>query len=153
MTMFQIAASTVTIATPEQVWAVLDDFGGWPRWMPALEHITVEVPPAQIPRLGYRFKLRSGIVHTDMEVVEFAPLARATSFRISFPPIKGTNSCRMVPLDDGHHRIERVDALDLPEALVGLLMATQRERFERLATEFVVALKRAVEERSNRGPA
>jgi hypothetical protein len=151
--MLQIAASTVTTATPEQVWAVLDDFGGWPRWMPAFDFITVEVPPAQAPRLGYRFKLRSGLVHTDMEVVEFAPLARATSFRISFPPLNGTNSCRLVPLDDGQHRIERLDALDLPEPLVGFLMATQRERFERLASEFVVALKRAVEERISRGAA
>jgi carbon monoxide dehydrogenase subunit G len=149
MTMIEIAAATVTRATPTEVWAVLDDFAGWPSWMPAMQSITVETPPGQVPHLGYRFLLRSGLVHTQMEVVEYAPLARVTSFRISFPPLQGTNSCRLVPLDDGRYRIERLDALDLPEPLANFLLATQRSRFERLASEFVLALKRAVEERAS----
>jgi carbon monoxide dehydrogenase subunit G len=149
MTTIQIAASTVTTATPDDVWAVLDDFAGWPQWMPAMQSITVETPANETPHLGYRFMLRSGLVQTQMEVVEYAPLARTTTFQVSFPPLQGTNSCRLIPLDDGRYRIERVDALAIPEPLANLLLATQRKRFERLASEFVLALKRAVEERAN----
>jgi hypothetical protein len=145
MISYEIAASAVTTAPPERIFAVLDDFARWPTWMPAFEHIRVELPEARPLGPGYRFRLRSGIVHTDMEVVDFSPLARATSFRISFPPLTGVNRCRVVPLDDGRFRIERVDSLDLPELLASVIDATQRERFARLAGEFIQALTRAVE--------
>lgn len=145
MVSYEIAASTVTTATPERVFEVLDDFAGWPRWMPAFESIKVELPPATALGPGYRFKLRSGVVQTEMEVVEYSRHARSTRFRISFPPVTGMNRCRVQPLDDGRFRIERVDSLDLPKFVAELLDATQRERFARLAGEFVLALKHTVE--------
>lgn len=145
MISYEIAASTVTIATPERIFAVLDDFAHWPAWMPSLENIKVELPADRLPGPGYRFRLRGRIVHADMEVIDFTPLSRATTFRISFPPFTGTNRCEVVPLDDGRCRIERVDSLDLPELVATLIDATQRERFVRLADEFLVALKGAVE--------
>lgn len=145
MASYEIAASAVTTAGPERVFAVLDDFGRWPEWMPAFTHISVELPAGAELGPGYRFRLRSGAVHTDMEVVEFSELARATAFRISFPPVTGVNRCRVVPLDDGRFRIERVDTLDLPKFVASLLDATQRDRFARLAGEFLLALRRAVE--------
>jgi hypothetical protein len=145
MITYEISAAAVTVAPPERVFAVLDDFGRWPRWMPAFDRISVELPEESRPQLGYRFRLRSGLLHTDMEVVEFSPLARATSFRISFPPLSGVNRCRIVPLDDGRFRIERVDSLDLPEFVVGLIGPAQRERFGKLAGEFLLALKRTAE--------
>jgi len=145
MISYEISATTVTSAPPERIFAVLDDFGRWPTWMPAFEQISVELPGDARPGPGYRFRLRSGLLHTDMQVVDFTPLARATSFRISFPPITGTNRCRVVPLADGRFRIERVDSIDLPELVVGLISAAQRERFARLAGEFLQALRRTVE--------
>lgn len=144
MVRYDIRATAITLATPERIFAVLDDFGRWPAWMPAFEHIKVELPTGR-PGLGYRFRLRSGMAHTDMEVVDFTPLARATTFRISFPPFTGVNRCRVVPLRDGRFRIERVDSLDLPPFIVGLISPPQRQRFERLALEFVHALQREVE--------
>lgn len=145
MISYEISASTVTTAPPERIFAVLDNFAGWPDWMPALENIRVELPAGASPGPGYRFRLRGRIVHADMEVVDFGPLTRATAFQISFPPFTGTNRCQVVPLDDGRYRIERVDSLDLPELVATLIDATQRDRFARLAGEFLTALKGAVE--------
>lgn len=145
MVSYKICAEAITTAPPERVFAVLDDFGHWPRWMPSFENLRVELPDDTQPQLGYRFRLRAGVVHTDLEVVDYTPLTRATRFRISFPPLTGINRCRVVPLSDGHFRIERVDSLDLPDLVAGIIDATQRRKFERLAAEFLNALKRAVE--------
>ncbi len=147
MISYEITATTVTTAPPERIFAVLDDFGHWPAWMPAMEQIKVELPAGKRPGVGYRFRLRGAIVHGDMEVVDFSPTTRATTFRISFPPFTGVNRCRVAPLGDGRYRIERVDSLDLPDFVAGLIDATQRHRFERLAGEFLEALKREVEGR------
>lgn len=146
MISYEITAWTITTAQPEQVLAVLDDFDRWPEWMPSFSSIKVETPTNLRPALGYRFRLRAGLVHTDMQVVDFTPLSRATSFRISFPPLSGVNRCRLVPLTDGRCRIERLDSLDLPDIVAHLIDATQRSRFEKLAGEFLDALKRTVEE-------
>jgi hypothetical protein len=145
MRSYEIIATSTTTASPQRIFAVLDDFRGWPRWMPAFEHITVELPAERAPRLGYRFRLRSGLVHTDMQVVDFTDLSRATTFRVSFPPLTGTNRCRLQPIGDGSYRIERVDSIDLPEIVAGLLDATQRARFERLALDFLERLIRVAE--------
>jgi uncharacterized protein YndB with AHSA1/START domain len=145
MISYEITATSITIASPERVFAVLDDFRHWPAWMPSMENIKVELPEGRQPGLGYRFRLRGLITHGDMEVVDFTPMSRATTFRISFPPFTGVNRCRLVPLPDGRHRIERIDTLDLPDLIAHLIDATQRRRFERLAGEFLDALKREVE--------
>lgn len=145
MVSYEISASAITTAPPERIFAVLDDFGRWPTWMPSFDRIRVELPAGRAPGPGYRFRLQATVVHADMEVLEFTPLARTTSFRISFPPLTGINRCRIVPLDDGRYRIERADSLDLPDLVAGLIDATQRQRFERLAGEFLTALKREVE--------
>lgn len=145
MISYEISATAITTAAPERVFAVLDDFAHWPAWMPSMENIRVELPEGRRPGVGYRFRLRGLIAHGDMEVVDFTPLSRATIFRVSFPPFTGVNRCRVVPLSDGRNRIERVDSLDLPELIAGLIDATQRRRFERLAGEFLDALKHEVE--------
>lgn len=145
MISYEIAAAATTTAPPERIFAVLDDFGRWPDWMPAFDHLTVELPANAVLGPGYSFRIRSGLVHTDMRVIDYSPLARATAFRVSFPPLSGTNRCRVVPLDDGRFRIERVDSLDLPAWVASLIDTTQRERFVRLAGEFLQALKRTVE--------
>lgn len=145
MISYEIEASTITTATPERIFAVLDDFAGWPAWMPSLDTVKVELPADTTPGPGYRFRLRGRIVYADMEVVDYTPLSRATTFRISFPPFTGKNRCLVVPLDDGRFRIERVDSLDLPGLVATIIDATQRQRFARLADEFLVALKGAVE--------
>jgi hypothetical protein len=142
---YEIAAAATTTAPPERIFAVLDDFGRWPDWMPAFEHLKVELPRDATLGPGYSFRIRSGLVHTEMRVIDYSPLARATAFRVSFPPLTGTNRCRVVPLGDGQYRIERVDSVDLPELLANLIDASQRERFARLADEFLQALKRTVE--------
>jgi hypothetical protein len=147
MAQYRIEASTVTCAPPEAIWAVLDDFRGWSNWMPAMEHVQIDVPPGQQPGPGSRIKLRGALVSAELQIMEYSALRRATSFRISFPPFTGTNSCEVTPLGDGRYRIDRVDALDMPDALVGFLQATQRDRFERLAAEFLTSLTRAVEAR------
>lgn len=145
MVSYEISASLITTAPPERIFAVLDDFGQWPAWMPSFDNVKVELPEGRAPGLGYRFRLRGLIVHGDMEVVDYTPLTRATTFRISFPPFTGVNRCRVVPLEDGRYRIERVDSLDLPDFVASLIDATQRGRFARLAGEFLDALKREVE--------
>lgn len=145
MISYEISASAETHAPPERIFAVLDDFGRWPFWMPSFEHIRVELPQDATPALGYRFRLRSGVVHTEMEVIDFTPLTRATAFKISFPPLSGVNRCRVVPLSSGRSRLERVDVLHLPDLVAHLIDSTQRQRFERLAGEFLRALKRTVE--------
>lgn len=144
MISYEIEATAITTAPPERIFAVLDDFARWPEWMPSFERVKVELPPDDLG-LGYRFRLRGAIVHADMRVVDFTPLSRATAFQISFPPLTGVNRCRVAPLADGRFRIERTDSLDLPELVAGVINATQRERFARLAGEFLEALKRTVE--------
>ncbi|WP_322821059.1 SRPBCC family protein [Chloroflexus sp.] len=146
MIRYEIAATTVTTAPPERVLAVLDDFGNWPRWMPSLERVRIELPPNEHPRQGYRFKLHGLLVHADMEVIDYTPLSRATRFRISFPPFQGVNRCRLIPLEDGRYRIERLDQLELPDLVAHLIDSTQRKRFEKLAMEFLQALRREVEQ-------
>lgn len=145
MISYQISATTITTASPEQVFAVLDDFGHWPDWMPSFENIQVELPAEGSPQLGYRFELRSGLIRTHMQVIEHTPLSRGTQFRISFPPLTGTNCFRMAPLEDGRYRLERVDSLDLPEFVVNLIDSARRERFTLLAADFLRALKTVVE--------
>ncbi len=151
MISYEISASAETHAPPERIFAVLDDFGRWSDWMPSFEHIRVELPPAVTPALGYRFRLRSGVVHTEMEVIDFTSLTRATAFKISFPPLGGVNRCRVVPLSSGLYRLERVDVLHLPDLVAHLIDATQRQRFERLAGEFLRSLKRTVEAEAGPG--
>ncbi len=146
MIRYEIAATTVTSAPPERVFSVLDDFKNWPRWMPSLERVRIELPSDDHPRLGYRFKLHGMLVHADMEVIDYTPLSRATRFRISFPSFQGINRCQVVPLDDGRYRIERLDQLELPDLVAHLIDATQRKRFEKLALEFLHALRRVVEQ-------
>jgi hypothetical protein len=148
MISYEITATATTKAPPERIFAVLDDFGRWPIWMPAFNYITVELPPTGRPDVGYRFRLRSGPVHTDMEVVDYGPLSRATKFHISFPPFTGMNRCLVRPLGDGSYQIERVDSLDLPEFVAGLINDRQRARFNHLAQEFLDALKAVVETES-----
>lgn len=145
MVRYEIRAATLTTASPERIFAVLDDFGRWPHWMPSFERVRVELPVGDQPRRGYRFRLQATVIHADMEVIDFTPLSRATSFRISFPPFTGVNRCQIVPVAPGQWRIERADALDLPDLVVGLIGPAQRQRFARLADEFLVALKHEVE--------
>ncbi|MEI8165144.1 MAG: SRPBCC family protein [Chloroflexales bacterium] len=145
MVSYAISATAITTATPERVLTVLDDFSRWPAWMPALQNVRVELPKHQRLGPGYRFRLRGVIVYGDLQVIDYTPLSRATSFRISFPPFTGVNRCRLVPLANGRHRIERVDTIELAAFVVGLLGPLQRKRFERLAGEFLHALKHEVE--------
>ncbi len=151
MAVYEITASTTTSAAPEDVWAVLDDFRGWPTWMPGLQNVRIELLSPGPPRLGYRFRVRGKLVHADLDVTGFGPLERTTAFQVSFPPITGRNSCVLVPLDNGQHRLERVDSFDLPKQFVRFLDKTQRNRFERLACEFLVALKQSAERRAPYG--
>jgi hypothetical protein len=116
--------------------------------MPGLQDIQIEHLSAGTPHLGYRFRVRGKLVYADLEVTSYGPLERTTSFRVSFPPITGHNRCLLTPLDDGSYRIERVDSLHLPSKFVSFLDKTQRARFERLAREFLVALKQTAEQRS-----
>lgn len=87
MAVYEIAAKTRIATTPETVWAVLDDFGGWPTWMPSMQGVRVELLTAGPPGVGYQFRLRTKLVHADLQVTGYAPLERATSFRLSFPPL------------------------------------------------------------------
>jgi hypothetical protein len=154
MAIYEVSARTSTTAAPEHVWAVLDDFAGWPNWMPGLENVGVELLSAGAPRVGYRFRLRGTItlVHTDLEVVCYTPRERYTTFQVSFPPLRGDNRCLMTPLDDTRWQIERIDHLHLPRQFVWFLDKTQRARFERLSREFVIALKRTAEQRAANAP-
>lgn len=145
MAIYEIAAVTVIDAQPEQVWAVLDDFNGWPNWMPAMQNLQVELLSSGAPREGYRFRLRGVLAYADLEVTGYAPLERATRFRLNLPPLSGSNRCSILPLETGGSRVERTDYLELPGPLVYLLNATQRERFEQLSAEFLSALKHTVE--------
>lgn len=140
MISYQIIATATTEISPDRILDVLDDFERWPSWMPSFERVKVDLPHDGSPGPGYAFRLRGAIVYADMRVIDFTPLSRATRFRISFPPLTGVNRCSIHPLDGGRYRIERVDSLDLPELVAGLIDATQRERFARLAQEFLDAL-------------
>jgi hypothetical protein len=152
MAIYEIAAATRITTPPEQVWAVLDDFPGWSTWMPGLQGVQIELLSSGAPCVGYRFRVRGGLVHADLEVTHYAPLERQTDFRLSFPPITGDNRCVLTPLDDGVYLLERIDHIHLPARFINFLNKTQRARFERLATEFLLALKTAAErpERSTR---
>ncbi|NTW97194.1 MAG: hypothetical protein HGB28_01425 [Oscillochloris sp.] len=142
---YKITAIATTKVPPERIFAVLDDFGRWPTWMPAFERIKVDLPANHRPSLNYRFRLRGSVVYADMQVIDFTPLSRATSFRINVPPLTGVNRCLMRPLGHSRYRIERVDTLDLPGVVAGVLDSTQRARFSRLAQEFLSALLRTAE--------
>jgi hypothetical protein len=89
--------------------------------------------------------MRGGLVHADLEVTGYTPLERQTTFRLSFPPITGDNRCVLTPLDDGVYLLERIDHINLPSRFISFLDKTQRARFERLAGEFLVALKEAAQ--------
>jgi uncharacterized protein YndB with AHSA1/START domain len=145
MAIYEIAAATRITTPPAQLWAVLDDFQGWPRWMPALNNVQIELLSSGAPRVGYCFRVRGPLVHADLEVTRYTPLERQTTFRLSFPPITGDNRCVLTPQDDGAYLLERIDHINLPSRFISFLDKTQRARFERLAREFLVALKDAAE--------
>jgi hypothetical protein len=144
---YAIEASSITSADPAEVLAVLDDFAGWPSWMPSLDSVRVVLPAQGSPAVGYQFELRGRIAVAVLEVTQFTPYVRETRFRLNFPPLSGANRFELVPLADGRHRILRVDELELPNLVAHLIDATQRRRFEQLASEFLTALRRAVEQR------
>ena len=148
MAVYEISATTTVAASPEQVWAVLDDFSGWTDWMPAMNNLHVDHLTAGPPRRGYRFRLRGRIARAELEVTSYQPMERATRFRLNVPPLTGDNRCRLEPLGNGKYRIVRSDRLNLPGPVVKFLDSTQRERFERLAVEFVLALKKATENKT-----
>jgi uncharacterized protein YndB with AHSA1/START domain len=147
MAIYEIAAVTTIAVPPEYVWAVLDDFSGWPAWMPAMQDIRIELLSSGEPCVGYSFRVRGKVVHADLRVEVYDPLERLTSFRLSFPPITGDNRCSLIPLDDGRYRMERIDHIHLPGKFIDFLNATQRKRFEQLAAEFLTALKHEAERR------
>lgn len=142
---YEIFAATTIHATPAQVWGVLDDFAGWTGWMPAMDNITVELLSDGPPRAGYMFRLRGRLAHAELEVTDYTPLRRATRFAVHvplLPPMEGDNSCELLPQNDGSYRMERLDHIHLNNRYVmEFLDATQRQRFERLAVEFILALK------------
>ncbi len=144
---YEIIAKTTITAEPAQVWAVLDDFSGWPAWMPSMTNLRVDLLTPGLPRPGYRFRLRGRLAYADLEVMTYADLERATRFRLNLPPLHGDNRCLMIPLGNGHYQLERKDSLNLPGPVVAFLDATQRKRFEQLAGEFLMSLKRTVEKR------
>jgi hypothetical protein len=150
MAQFIITASDTVDLSPERIWRVLDDFARWPAWMPGLEHTRVELLSEGPPREDYRFRLRGPAGYADLSVTECAPLARATNFRLSFPPLTGANRCTLEPLPDGGYRLQRSDTIEIPGLLVALL-APQRPRFEGIAAAFIAALGR--EARREPGPA
>jgi uncharacterized protein YndB with AHSA1/START domain len=143
---YEIKATTVITASPDHVWAVLDNIHGWRSWMPSTKNIHIDLMTPGSPRLGYRFRLRGKITYAVMEIIEFHQLERSTKFQLNIPPLNGTNRCVLVPLGDGRHRLERVDQIHLPGPVVRFLDSTQRERFEKLAAEFLLSLKRAVDQ-------
>lgn len=147
MAIYEISASTTIAAEPEHVWAVLDDFSGWPAWMPSMKNLRVDLLTPGQPAPGFRFRLRGVLAYADLEVTGYTLLERATSFRLNFPPLTGANRCLLTPLGDGRYQIDRVDQLHLPGPLVSFLDATQRDRFTQLANEFLSALKQAVEQK------
>ncbi len=100
------------------------------------------------PRCGYRFRLRGKIAYADLEVTSYKPFERATKFRLNVPPLTGANTCRITPLGSMMYRLERIDYIDLPGPLIKVLDATQRQRFELLAAEFLDSLKQTAENRS-----
>jgi hypothetical protein len=146
MAIYEINASTTISVPPHQVWAVLDDFSGWPTWMPAMQNLRIEHLSDGPPGLGYRFRLCGKITHAELEVTGYGPLERSTRFRLNLPPLSGENHCHLKPLEDGRYRIIRSDRLNLPGPVVSFLDKTQRERFERLAAEFLLALKHTSEQ-------
>lgn len=145
MKSYKIMAVAVTKVPPEKIFAVLDDFSRWPSWMPAFDQVKVDLPLNRQPAPDYQFRLRGKVVYADMRVIDFTPLSRATSFRINIPPLTGVNRCTIRPLNNGRYRIERVDSIDLPGVVVGVLDNTQRTRFSQLAQEFLSALLRTAE--------
>lgn len=147
MAVYEIAAVTTIAVPPEYVWTVLDDFASWPDWMPGMDKVTVELLSAGLPQKGYKFRVRGGVVHADLTVTSYEALERVTSFRVSFPPITGDNRCSLIPLGDGRYRMERIDHIHLPGKFIDFLNATQRKRFEKLAAEFLTALKRTAEQK------
>lgn len=135
---------------PQYVWAVLDDVQGWPTWMPAMQNLQVDILTAGPPRRGYQFRMQGKVVRADLEVIGFGPLERTTKFRIHLPPLvlRGTNRCLLIPVSRGVYRLDRVDHLQLPGPVVKFLDSTQRMRFEKLASDFLLSLKETVLQRA-----
>ncbi len=149
MAKYEITAITIIQAEPADVWAVLDNFRNWPDWMPAMQNLQVELlTPGQI-KPGYRFRLRNKLVHADLEVTTCTRLERATRFRLNLPPLTGANQCVLTPLEHGGYRLERKDWINLPGPIATFLNATQRQRLEQLAADFLLSLKRTVEQRGS----
>lgn len=97
--------------------------------------------------MGYKFRLGGKVAYAIMEITTFNPLERTTTFQLNVPPLKGTNSCVLLPLTNGRYRLKRVDRLEMPGSVMKVLDSTQRTRFEKLAAEFLQSFKRTIESR------
>jgi hypothetical protein len=145
---YEINASTIIAASPEDVWRVLDDIPGWKSWMPETQNLRIDMLTPGPPRLGYRFRIRGKVVYANMEVTRFNRLERQIQFRLNLPPVGGTIRCLIIPHSKGICQLRREDRMFLPGPLIKFLDKTQRERFERIAHDFMHTIKDAIQQRA-----
>lgn len=149
MAVYTIAAHIMVTLPPAQIWAVLDNFSGWPRWMPEFRGLHVDLLSKGTPRTGYRFRLRGRVAYAELRVVEYDAMRRGTRFRMNLPPLTGANYCTITRIDEQLYRIDRIDHVDLFGPVIKILDATQRDRFTRLSFDFLRALKNEAERQAN----
>ena len=104
------ASSTIVIdAAPEQVWNILVNVAGWPRWLHDVSHVAVH----GVLGNGVSFAWNTGGTAIRSRVVLFVPdKTVAWTGQASFA--KAVHVLTLSALDSGHTRVESMESMDGP---------------------------------------
>jgi hypothetical protein len=116
----EIRSETEIQGTPDEVWAVLSDFGSYGEWNPGMEDVQGRAEAGS--RLTIRFSLNGGRTMTMKPTVLVAEPGRELRWlgRLLLPWVF-----------DGEHRFE------IHEAMAGSVTFVQGERFKGLLVPFL----------------
>ena len=116
----EIRCEAQIVGTPDEVWAVLSDFGSYGEWNPGMDDVQGEAKAGS--RLTIRFTLNGGRTRTMRPTVLVAEPGRELRWlgRILLPWVF-----------DGEHRFE------IHETTPGVVTFVQGERFKGLLVPFL----------------
>ncbi|MEV4623810.1 SRPBCC family protein [Asanoa sp. NPDC049573] len=142
-----VAGTVTTRATPEQVWAVWSDLGGWPRWSPLHKATAWVSRPGFVRSAQFNQTLALGFpagTTTRLVTLDDVETLRQVSWSSAAGDLTSCHSWSFTPQADGGTRISNV--LALTGRAIGLLRPLVANRWNRQFQRAVERLAQAAAE-------